>query len=64
MQALKMMVRWLLGQGEKDIKSATSTLRLLHTMISHDGDLMERGKIKYVHTTLCFKFLLSQSTPI
>ncbi len=45
-QALKMMVRWLLGIKSNDNNVATSTLRLLSTMLTHDGDLMEKGKIK------------------
>ncbi len=47
-QAMKMMVRWLLGIRSNQGNSATSTLRLLHTMIQHEGDLMERGNIKLV----------------
>jgi len=40
------MVRWLLGLKSNSGNSGTSTLRLLNTLILHDGDLMERGAIK------------------
>lgn len=43
--AMKMLVRWLLGLRSNAGNSATSTLRLLYTVIIHEGDLMERGKI-------------------
>ncbi|XP_029643842.1 sister chromatid cohesion protein PDS5 homolog B isoform X1 [Octopus sinensis] len=43
--AMKMLVRWLLGLRNNAGNSATSTLRLLYTVIIHEGDLMERGKI-------------------
>lgn len=45
-QALKMMVRWLLGVKSNSASSGTSTLRLLYTMVLHEGDLMEKDKIK------------------
>lgn len=45
LQALKMMTRWLLGVKSDDNKSATSTLRLLYTLVLHEGDLMEKGRI-------------------
>ena len=44
--ALKLMVRWLLGIKSNDANSGTSTLRLLYTIIVHEGDLMEKGLIK------------------
>ncbi len=44
-QAMKMMVRWLLGMKNNDNNVALSTLRLLSTMLTHDGDLMEKDKI-------------------
>ena len=46
LQGLKMMVRWLLGLKSNSGNSGTSTLRLLTTLILHDGDLMERGAVK------------------
>lgn len=42
------MVRWLIGLKSNSGNSGTSTLRLLNTLILHDGDLMERGAIKWV----------------
>uniref|UniRef100_K7FFM6 PDS5 cohesin associated factor B n=1 Tax=Pelodiscus sinensis TaxID=13735 RepID=K7FFM6_PELSI len=45
MQAIKMMVRWLLGMKNNHSKSGTSTLRLLTTILHSDGDLTEQGKI-------------------
>lgn len=47
-QAIKMMVRWLLGMKNNHSKSGTSTLRLLTTILHSDGDLTEQGKIRYV----------------
>ena len=47
LQALKMMTRWLLGVKSDANKSATSTLRLLYTLVLHEGDLMEKGRIKW-----------------
>ncbi|XP_064607690.1 sister chromatid cohesion protein PDS5 homolog B-like [Liolophura sinensis] len=44
-QALKMLVRWLQGLKSNATNSGSSTLRLLHNVIIHDGDLMEHGKI-------------------
>lgn len=41
-----MMVRWLQGKQSDKSNIATSTLRLLFTVIKHDGDLMEKKKIK------------------
>ena len=46
--ALKLMMRWLLGLKSNENSSGTSTLRLFYTIIVHEGDLMERGQIKYV----------------
>lgn len=40
-EGMKMMVRWLLGLRTA-AASAASTLRLLATLISHGGDLMEK----------------------
>ncbi|KAJ7396749.1 Sister chromatid cohesion protein PDS5 B [Pitangus sulphuratus] len=45
-QAIKMMVRWLLGMKNNHSKSGTSTLRLLTTILHSDGDLTEQGKIR------------------
>uniref|UniRef100_A0A2C9KAK3 Sister chromatid cohesion protein PDS5 homolog B n=1 Tax=Biomphalaria glabrata TaxID=6526 RepID=A0A2C9KAK3_BIOGL len=42
-QAMKLLVRWLLGVKSNTSNSGTSTLRLLYTVIIHDGDLMENG---------------------
>lgn len=50
MQAIKMMVRWLLGMKNNHSKSGTSTLRLLTTILHSDGDLTEQGKIRYINT--------------
>lgn len=47
-QAIKMMVRWLLGMKNNHSKSGTSTLRLLTTILHSDGDLTEQGKIRCV----------------
>ncbi|CAM9528228.1 sister chromatid cohesion protein PDS5 homolog B isoform X1 [Lampetra fluviatilis] len=44
-QAIKLMVRWLLGMRNNQSKSGTSTLRLLSALIHSDGDLTEQGKI-------------------
>ncbi|XP_060231879.1 sister chromatid cohesion protein PDS5 homolog B isoform X2 [Meriones unguiculatus] len=44
-QAIKMMVRWLLGMKNNHSKSGTSTLRLLTTILHSDGDLTEQGRI-------------------
>jgi sister-chromatid-cohesion protein PDS5 len=44
MEGMKLMVRWLLGM-KTSVNSGTSTLRLLTTVIKHEGDLMERGAI-------------------
>ena len=46
LQAMKLLMRWLLGLKNNTNNSGTSTLRLLYTVIVHEGDLMERGKIK------------------
>ncbi|XP_055492825.1 sister chromatid cohesion protein PDS5 homolog B isoform X1 [Leucoraja erinacea] len=44
-QAMKMMVRWLMGMRTNANKSGTSTLRLLTAILNSDGDLTEQGKI-------------------
>ncbi|XP_078078358.1 sister chromatid cohesion protein PDS5 homolog B [Mustelus asterias] len=44
-QAMKMMVRWLMGMRTNVNKSGTSTLRLLTAILHSDGDLTEQGKI-------------------
>uniref|UniRef100_H3AP07 PDS5 cohesin associated factor B n=1 Tax=Latimeria chalumnae TaxID=7897 RepID=H3AP07_LATCH len=44
-QAIKFMVRWLLGMKNNLSKSGTSTLRLLTAILHSDGDLTEQGKI-------------------
>lgn len=44
-QAMKLLVRWLLGLKSNVNNSCTSTLRLLYTVIVHEGDLMEKGLI-------------------
>lgn len=41
---MKMMVRWLVGL-KTAASSASSTLRLLVTVISHNGDLMEKEHV-------------------
>ena len=46
LQAMKMLVRWLEGLQSNANNSGTSTLRLLYTVIIHEGDLMEKGMIK------------------
>uniref|UniRef100_T1J3Z9 Uncharacterized protein n=1 Tax=Strigamia maritima TaxID=126957 RepID=T1J3Z9_STRMM len=43
-EGMKLMVRWLLGL-KTSTNSAISSLKLLTTVILHDGDLMEKGKI-------------------
>ncbi|KAK3099941.1 hypothetical protein FSP39_012194 [Pinctada imbricata] len=45
LQAMKLLVRWLQGLKSNANNSGTSTLRLLYTVIIHEGDLMERGCI-------------------
>ncbi|KAK3738251.1 hypothetical protein RRG08_039662 [Elysia crispata] len=42
-QAMKLLVRWLLGLKSNTSNSGTSTLRLLYVVIIHEGDLMENG---------------------
>ncbi|XP_078513287.1 sister chromatid cohesion protein PDS5 homolog B [Lissotriton helveticus] len=44
-QAIKMMVRWLLGMKNNLSKSGNSTLRLLTAILHSDGDLTEQGKL-------------------
>ena len=44
---MKLMVHWLLGVKSNEHNSASSTLRLLYTMIVNKGDLMERGLVGY-----------------
>ncbi|XP_041439149.1 sister chromatid cohesion protein PDS5 homolog B-B isoform X1 [Xenopus laevis] len=44
-QAIKMMVRWLLGMKNNLSKSGNSTLRLLTAILHTDGDLTEHGKL-------------------
>ncbi|KAI1887637.1 hypothetical protein AGOR_G00192360 [Albula goreensis] len=44
-QAIKLMVRWLLGMKNNQSKSANSTLRLLSAMLVSEGDLTEQKKI-------------------
>ncbi|XP_029458531.1 sister chromatid cohesion protein PDS5 homolog B isoform X2 [Rhinatrema bivittatum] len=44
-QAIKLMVRWLLGMKNNLSKSGTSTLRLLTAILHSDGDLTEQGKL-------------------
>ncbi|NP_001089658.1 sister chromatid cohesion protein PDS5 homolog B-A [Xenopus laevis] len=44
-QAIKMMVRWLLGMKNNLSKSGNSTLRLLMAILHTDGDLTEHGKL-------------------
>ena len=46
MQAMKLLMRWLLGLKSNMNNCCTSTLRLLYTIIVHEGDLMEKGLIK------------------
>ncbi|GFR06797.1 sister chromatid cohesion protein PDS5 homolog B-B [Trichonephila clavata] len=42
MEGMKVMVRWLMGMKDM-IQPAMSTLRLLCTIIAHNGDLMEKN---------------------
>ncbi|GFY77146.1 sister chromatid cohesion protein PDS5 homolog B [Trichonephila inaurata madagascariensis] len=42
MEGMKVMVRWLIGMRDM-IHPAMSTLRLLCTVIAHNGDLMEKN---------------------
>uniref|UniRef100_A0AAY4A4L8 PDS5 cohesin associated factor A n=1 Tax=Denticeps clupeoides TaxID=299321 RepID=A0AAY4A4L8_9TELE len=44
-QAIKLLVRWLLGMKNNQSKSANSTLRLLSAMLVSEGDLTEQKKI-------------------
>ncbi|XP_077461191.1 sister chromatid cohesion protein PDS5 homolog A isoform X2 [Stigmatopora argus] len=44
-QAIKLLVRWLLGMKNNLSKSANSTLRLLSAMLVSEGDLTEQKKI-------------------
>lgn len=46
-QAMKMMVRWLhaIQSGDSAEKYCTSTFRLLNTVLTTHGDLIESGKI-------------------
>ncbi|KAL2098229.1 hypothetical protein ACEWY4_007436 [Coilia grayii] len=44
-QAIKLLVRWLLGMKNNQSKSANSTLRLLSAMLVSEGDLTEQRKI-------------------
>ncbi|KAL4230738.1 Sister chromatid cohesion protein PDS5 A [Mactra antiquata] len=44
-QAMKLLMRWLLGLKSNVNNSCTSTLRLFYTVIVHEGDLMEKGLI-------------------
>uniref|UniRef100_A0A8C5WLJ4 PDS5 cohesin associated factor B n=1 Tax=Leptobrachium leishanense TaxID=445787 RepID=A0A8C5WLJ4_9ANUR len=44
-QAIKMMVRWLIGMKNNHSKSGNSTLRLLTAILHTDGDLTEHGKL-------------------
>jgi len=45
-QAIKLLVRWLLGMKNNQSKSANSTLRLLSAMLVSEGDLTEQKKIR------------------
>lgn len=51
-QAIKLLVRWLLGMKNNQSKSANSTLRLLSAMLVSEGDLTEQKKIRYLKS-LC-----------
>ena len=51
-QAIKLLVRWLLGMKNNQSKSANSTLRLLSAMLVSEGDLTEQKKIRYVWPTV------------
>lgn len=68
MQAIKLLVRWLLGMKNNQSKSANSTLRLLSAMLVSEGDLTEQKKIRWRvkmllkdnwDTLLCNKKILS-----
>lgn len=52
-QAIKLLVRWLLGMKNNQSKSANSTLRLLSAMLVSEGDLTEQKKIRYCLLGLC-----------
>nr|XP_054754844.1 sister chromatid cohesion protein PDS5 homolog A-like [Lytechinus pictus] len=43
-RCIKLLVHWLEGLKSNQNGSATSTIRLLTTMVKNDGDLMERKK--------------------
>ncbi|XP_052089620.1 sister chromatid cohesion protein PDS5 homolog B-like isoform X2 [Mytilus californianus] len=45
LQSMKLLTRWLQGLKSNANNSGTSTLRLLYTVIAHEGDLMEKGNI-------------------
>jgi len=45
-QAIKLLVRWLLGMKNNQSKSANSTLRLLSAMLVSEGDLTEQKRIR------------------
>ncbi|KAJ8298337.1 hypothetical protein KUTeg_024868 [Tegillarca granosa] len=45
LQAMKLLVRWLMGLKSNVNNSGTSTIRLLYTVIIHEGDLMEKNCI-------------------
>uniref|UniRef100_A0A8C0KBR6 PDS5 cohesin associated factor A n=1 Tax=Canis lupus dingo TaxID=286419 RepID=A0A8C0KBR6_CANLU len=50
-QAIKLLVRWLLGMKNNQSKSANSTLRLLSAMLVSEGDLTEQKRIRtYIGT--------------
>jgi len=59
-QAMKMMVRWLHAiQGtENSGKYCTSTLRMLNTVLTTSGDLMEAKRIALVYNLRCVVSIL------
>lgn len=50
-QAIKLLVRWLLGMKNNQSKSANSTLRLLSAMLVSEGDLTEQKRISKSDTS-------------
>ena len=58
---MKMMVRWLLGMGNGAPAALISTLRLMYTMVLHEGDLMEKGKVS-TSTVWNFSYFIIEFT--
>ena len=45
---IKTIIHWLQGLRSNQHGSATSTLRLLTTYLKNEGDLLEKGRARYV----------------